>query len=358
MSAHDEERGWRKRLTSGAPLAVLLAAGVILAYRLMPVLELVAIAMLLALVIRTAMNRLRGPGLGLWMSTLVLLMALGAFGAFLWLIIVPNVLQEARVLVSSIPGYVDDLGKLSERLHDETSLAPDLSGLSNRLKSVLERTLNTLPMLVAGVGYAVVDMVITLIMAVFMAHDSGSLIEGSLRFVPPRRRADTRRILALLEQRLRGWMVGTGVAMIILATGAGLGLWLLGVPLPITFALLAGLLNVVPYVGSIVGSLLPALVALTISPLKALLVVVLFVILHNVDGYVVQPMIMSHEVRLHPVVVIVAFLVFGRLLGFAGLFLAVPAAVVLATLVDEFLPQEPSSEEQKKKPGAHDAMHA
>ncbi len=82
---YDEEKGWRKRMTSGAPLAVLLAAGVLLVYRLLPVLELVAIAMLLALVIRTATNWLRHRGLGPWMSTLTLFVALGAFGAFLWL---------------------------------------------------------------------------------------------------------------------------------------------------------------------------------------------------------------------------------------------------------------------------------
>ncbi len=273
-------------------------------------------------------------------------------------IIVPNVVKEAHALVSSIPEYANALGNLSERLHDKTSLIPDLSGPSDRLKGIIEHALDTLPRLVAGVGYAVVDAVITLIMAIFMVHDPDSLVEGSLRFVPHRRRAKVRRTLGLLARRLRGWMVGTGVAMLILATGAGLGLWLLGVPLPITFALLAGLLNVVPYVGSIVGSLLPALVALTVSPLTALLVVVLFVILHNVDGYIVQPMVMGHEVHLHPVVVIVAFLVFGRLLGLAGLFLAVPAAVVLATLADEFLSGEPSSEEQKEKPLARDTTRA
>lgn len=122
--------------------------------------------------------------------------------------------------------------------------------------------------------------------------------------------------------------------------------------MPLTFGLLAGLLEVIPYFGPTVGSLLPALVALTVSPLKALLVLVLFVILHLVEAYMVQPLVMGHEVRLHPVVVILAFLFFGRLLGFVGLLLAVPAAVVLATLVDHLTTPEESSRGKEEEPDA------
>lgn len=92
---------------------------------------------------------------------------------------------------------------------------------------------------------------------------------------------------------------------------------------------LAGLLNVVPYVGSIVGALLPALLALTISPVKTLLVLVLFVIPNQIDGYVIQPMVMGHGVRMHPVVGLLAFLI-----------LAGPTLVSLTTIADEMLPRE------------------
>ena len=107
----------------------------------------------------------------------------------------------------------------------------------------------------------------------------------------------------------------------------------------ISFGLIAGMLNVVPYLGSTVGALLPALVALTISPIKALLVLVLFVVLNQAEGYILQPVIMRCEVNLHPAMVLVSFLVAGALLGLVGVLIAIPAAVVCVTLMDELSPE-------------------
>ena len=88
-----------------------------------------------------------------------------------------------------------------------------------------------------------------------------------------------------VEDRLRGWIVGTVIVSLFVGISGGVGLWIIGVPLYISIGLIRGMLNVVPYLGSTVGALLPALVALTISPIKALLVVVL----NQAEGYILQP---------------------------------------------------------------------
>jgi predicted PurR-regulated permease PerM len=134
--------------------------------------------------------------------------------------------------------------------------------------------------------------------------------------------------------------VGQAIVALFVGIGGGVGLWIIGVPLYISFGIIAGVLNVVPYLGSIVGAVLPALLALTISPMMAVLVV-LFVALNQVEDYILQPMVMGREVKLHPAMVIVSFLIFGALLGLVGVLLAVPAAVLCATLLDEWFPDEP-----------------
>jgi len=83
---------------------------------------------------------------------------------------------------------------------------------------------------------------------------------------------------------------------------------------------------------------------LTVSPMEAVLVVVLFVALNQVKGYILQPMVMGREVKLHPAMTIVSFLIFGALLGVVGVLLAVPAAVLCATMLDEWFPDEPPQE--------------
>jgi predicted PurR-regulated permease PerM len=113
MPVYGRVAGWHERLTRGAPLAVLLAATLLVAYRLLPVLELVGVAALLALVLRTALNQLKEAGLGPWMAVSVLLGVFAAFGTFVWLIVVPNVVEETHTLISAAPGYVDSLTRLS-----------------------------------------------------------------------------------------------------------------------------------------------------------------------------------------------------------------------------------------------------
>jgi predicted PurR-regulated permease PerM len=177
-----------------------------------------------------------------------------------------------------------------------------------------------------------------------MSFDPGPLVRGALRLVPLEKRPRVKRFLRTFEVRLRGWIVGQAIVALFVGIGGGVGLWIIGVPLYISFGIIAGVLNVVPYLGSIVGAMLPALLALTISPMKAVLVVLLFVALNQVEGYILQPMVMGREVKLHPAMVIVSFLIFGALLGVVGVLLAVPAAVLCATLLDEWFPDEPLQE--------------
>jgi predicted PurR-regulated permease PerM len=346
-----KDGGWR-RLTSGAPLAVFVAAGLLVIYQLLPVLELVAIAMLIALVLRTIVRWLEGLGIVPWLAAVMLLGVVGGAGAVVGFVVVPNLVQEARILASEASGYAQSLKELSTELHRSAGLVPNLSGLLEQLQGFLSGVVGSFPGLIASSARIAVDAVGTLIMALYMAYDPGSLIDGSLRLVPPGKRERVRGLIGTIEIRLRGWVVGTGLAMLIVGGGAGVGLWVLGVPLPLTFGVLAGVLELIPYFGPVVGALLPTLVALTVSPIKALLVLLLFVVIDQAEVHLVQPLVMGHGVRVHPVAVILSFLVLGKLLGFGGLLLAVPAAAFLATLVDELtrVEKDPCQEDAAAAP--------
>ena len=325
---------WLRR---GAPFAVpvLVAAGIFILYELLPVLEIVAFAALIALILRTFVRWMGTIGVNSWFASLILFGLLGALVAFVTFVVLPNLVTETAVLLSALPGYLSVLADASRNLHRSANLIPDLYGDLGQLQGYLSGTLGSLPRLLGTATGFLIDAIATLVLALYMAHDPGSLIRGLLRFVPRHREEAARELIEKLEVRLRGWIVGLLLAMLIVGGGAGVGLWMLGVPLALTFGIMAGLLEIIPYFGQVIGALLPALVALTISPLKALLVIVLFIILNQADDYLVQPLVMGREVNLHPVVVIISFLAFGTLLGFTGLLLAVPAAAFLVTLADE-----------------------
>jgi predicted PurR-regulated permease PerM len=256
-------------------------------------------------------------------------------------VIVPDLVQEATRQIPHGPGSLHALEKL---LRAVPFLNP--SKLLQQIESHVSQMIGALPVLITDTATALAAAVAGLFLTVYMAVSPGSLVAAVLRLVPADRRGAFTEFLELLGQRLRGWIVGTLAVAIFIGVGEGLGLWLLGMRRPLTYGLIAGLLTVIPYLGSVVGAVLPALVALTISPAKALEVLVLFIVLNQIESQILQPQIMGREVNLHPALVLVAFLVFGDLLGLVGAFLAIPAAVLIGVLIDELSATAPAREPQ------------
>jgi predicted PurR-regulated permease PerM len=169
--------------------------------------------------------------------------------------------------------------------------------------------------------------------------------------VPGERRQGVEEFIGRVGGRMRGWIAGVAFVASFIGIGSGLGLWVLGVPLPLTLGLLAGLLNVILFAGSVLGGALATLVAFTISPLKAVEVAVLFLILNQIEGNVLQPQVMGRQVRISTAVIVVSFLVLGTLLGpTMGAFLAVPATVVASVVLDELAENSPSLGFEKETP--------
>ena len=110
----------------------------------------------------------------------------------------------------------------------------------------------------------------------------------------------------------------------------------MGLDFAIFFAVLSALLVVVPYFGAIAGAIPPVLFALTDSPGKALLVLIAYVVVQQLESNVTIPVVMSQRVRMHPAMIAIGVLVVGRLFGFVGLFVAVPILSLITICVQEF----------------------
>jgi predicted PurR-regulated permease PerM len=115
-----------------------------------------------------------------------------------------------------------------------------------------------------------------------------------------------------------------------------IGLTVIGLDFAIFFAVLSALLVVVPYFGAIAGAIPPTLFALTDSPGKALVVLVVYIIVQQIESNITIPVVMAQRVKLHPAVVAIGVVVVGQLFGFVGLFVAVPILSLVVIAVEEF----------------------
>lgn len=172
-----------------------------------------------------------------------------------------------------------------------------------------------------------------LVIGLYMAISSGLYAEGLIHLVPMAKRARAREVLQAVGQTLWWWLLGRGVSMIVVGLLTATGLTLLGVPLALTFGLLAAALTFVPYLGPLLSAVPPTLLALTQQPRQALYVVLLYLGIQGVESYLVTPLVQERTVSLPPAFILTAQLFMGVLLGGMGIVLAVPLFAVVLVLV-------------------------
>lgn len=177
------------------------------------------------------------------------------------------------------------------------------------------------------------SLVVILATATFFAASPWLYINGALRLLPPHWRKAGAQVLQQIGITLEKWFAGQLVDMLVVACVAGTGLYLLGVPFALTLALIAGLLNFVPYFGAIAGSIPAIVVAFSQSPAMAFWVALLFMTVQIVEGNVLAPMIQRRAAALPPAVTILSQTILGSLFGIMGLVFATPLAAAMLVAI-------------------------
>ncbi len=172
-------------------------------------------------------------------------------------------------------------------------------------------------------------LVVVLFTGLFLAFDPKQYVRGMIRLVPPRYRMRAGEVLGAMGYTLKWWLIGQGITMTVIAAATWIGLALLGVRLAFILGVLAGLFNFIPNFGPLIAMVPATLLALTDSPGKAMAVVILFIVLQNIEGNLLTPMIQRKSVDLPPAIGIIAQILLGILVGAVGLMLAWPLAAVV-----------------------------
>ncbi len=180
----------------------------------------------------------------------------------------------------------------------------------------------------------IANIIIVLFIALFLAAQPDLYIRGLVRLVPIHRRQRIREVLSEIGHTLQWWLIGKVFLMLVIGVIIGLGLWLLKVPLPLALAILAGVLEFIPYLGPILAGAPAVLFALTESPTLAFYVVLFYVGVQAVQGYLLGPLVERKTVHLAPALTILSQVVLGVLVGLLGIVLASPLLAATVVAVD------------------------
>lgn len=208
-------------------------------------------------------------------------------------------------------------------------------GIDLSPRELVERAAGDLSSLTAKAGgYAiaatsgVADFVLVLVGAIFLAASPATYRRGLLLLIPARAEDIVDTALDDASRGLRGWMVGQSMSSLVVAGLTWAGLAALDVPASAGLGLIAGLLDVIPMVGPIIAGVPAVLLAFTVSPITAVWTIALFLIIQQLQGNFLQPMIQKQAVDVPPALLLFAVVAAGMLFGPLGVLLAAPLTVV------------------------------
>ncbi len=170
---------------------------------------------------------------------------------------------------------------------------------------------------------------------IYLAAQPKIYRQGIVRLIPPAHREAAKTTMARIGAALRSWLIAQLIAMVVVGLLTGLGLWAIGVPSPIALGLLAGLAEFVPIVGPIFAAVPALLMAVPLGWEAVLWTAALFLVIQQIEGNVLMPIVVRRAVSLPPALTLFAVVFFGALFGPIGVLLAAPLAVVAFVTVSE-----------------------
>ena len=182
---------------------------------------------------------------------------------------------------------------------------------------------------------AIANIVLLLFIGVFVAADPQLYARGALLLLPCAARPGTQRAMNASAHALRRWLLGQLILMTCVAVLTGIGISLLRIPLAFSLAVLAGLLEFIPFVGPIAAAVPGILMGFTVDPATAVYAALLYIVIQQVEGNVLQPLIQRWAVALPPALSILSVVVFGVLFGLAGVIFATPLMVVIKVMIQD-----------------------
>ncbi len=271
------------------------------------------------------------------------------FIAVLYLFIsmlVPTVINQFNELVSSLPSIFNGIKDFIDEFFNgigniDTSTIESIretiySNVTSIFNSIVEglpnKAFDFLSSLVSGVGV----FLISLIIGFYMLFDFDSIKKHFIRLIPQKYRFETIALTDEIGKQLRKYVNGVlGVASIILV-GCSIGFAIIGLKAPLLFGMFCGITDLIPYIGPYIGGSAAVIVGFSQSPATGLLALLVIIIFQTLESYIIQPIVMSKTMKLHPVTILIGLTVFGSFFGIVGMVLATPIISLLKIIFGFF----------------------
>lgn len=248
-------------------------------------------------------------------------------------LLIPPIVEQIKLLAINLPTFINRFDPIYKSVKDILPNYQDnLLNASSQLGNLTLGFYSTTVGVIGGFVY----LFTTLILAVYMLVEKNSIRNLLHQIIPTGHKEVFFGIIRKISYKMGSWLRGQILLIFIIGILDGIALYVLGIPYALTLAVWGGLTEVIPYVGPWLG-LIPALIiALAISPWKALFILIAYVLIQQLEGQFLVPKIIGKAVGLSPVIIILSLLAGAKIMGILGMLIAIPVAATLSVIVQEW----------------------
>lgn len=257
--------------------------------------------------------------------------------------------NQTRVLFNNLPSVRERLNKVMILISDwsdrKFNLKSDAtaSWLSDNILEVSDISIGIIKESLQSTTNILANLILIIVITYFMLLYRTVFKNFILIQVSSKSRESVMLLLNKIQNLIKQYMLGQGLVVIILGLLIGSGLWLIGVPYPFFWGFLAGFLEIIPYVGTTIGGILPLFYMIMVSDTvwQPLAVIGLYITVQQIEGNFISPNIMGQSIKINPMFIILGLFVGGIMWGISGMILALPILALLKEIfrsIDIFEP--------------------
>lgn len=333
----------KKRDRAASPIVIeiswrtfLVAAGICFAawlvYTIADFLVLLFACIVFAAALAPFARSLEQRGLPRWAAVTLIYLVLFLFMGAVLVLIVPTFSQQVSQLVATWP---ERSATFRESIGQNQSLKGIFDSVTTSGASggdIVKNIVNITSLFVNGFATTIIFLVLTF----YLLMNGRKLARFLVGFVPTNNRERIGTLIARMSNRMGFWFRGQVIIAIMTFLVTWLVLSLMGVEFALTLALIAGMAEFIPLIGSWIGAAPAVLVAAGQSPMLAVFTALYFLIWQTFQGYIISPRVMQQMIGVPSILILINVLLMAKLFGFVGVFLAAPVAAAIAVIVEEY----------------------
>ena len=252
----------------------------------------------------------------------------------------PMLYEQINEFIEIIPSlFLQVTNFIHENFLKLNATGFDFTGVESKIYDTLENfgsDLTTkLPSIIIGGVSSVISSIWSLLLGFIVGFYLLIDFDGMKKIfniVPKKHKNTVRKLMHELDDTCKDFVQGTLLISFIIFVVTSIFFAIIGLPSPMLFGLICGITNIIPYIGPWVGGAISAIVGFTVSPFIGILTIVIAFASQQIDGIILQPLIMGRTMKLHPVTIMIGLLVFGYFFGMLGMIIATPSIACIKVI--------------------------